>query len=150
MKLKFVNAVLFFLIILTGCSIKETVKNTSDQEILTERAAAYWGHMCRQEFDKAYDFEYPLYKKTVSLVEYIRRFRPNVTWNNPVIENVRIEDGTASMEVKVETDIKMTTPKAAKRIEARPVAVINEKWIKVDGVWYHVPKKFAQKVDKEV
>jgi hypothetical protein len=139
--LRFLSGAFFFLIILAGCTIKETVKNTSDQEILKERGTAYWGHMCKQEFDKAYEFEYPLYKKTVSLVDYIRRFRRNVKWENAAVEDITVDDGAAMMKVKVKTEINLMVPKSPRGIKANPTVVLNEKWIKVDGVWYHVPQK---------
>ena len=150
MKIKIFHLVFFSLIILTGCTIKETVKNAPDEEMLKERGAAYWGHMCRQEFDKAYEFEYPVYKKLVSSMDYIRRFRPNVKWTKAVIEKIQIENDTAVMEVMVDADISVTVPKTPKKFEIKPQVRLNEQWIKVDGAWYHVPKKVVQRDDKEV
>ena len=150
MKIKIFHLVFFSLIILTGCSIKETVKNVSDEEMLKERGAAYWGYMCKQEFDKAYEFEYPVYKKLVSNTDYIRRFRPNVKWTKAVIEKIQIENDTAVMEVMVDADIAVTVPKIPKKFEVKPHVLLNEQWIKVDGAWYHVPKKVVQRDDKEV
>src|ERR1700690_3299340 len=76
-----VGAVVFFsLIIFSGCSIKEAVKNVPDEDILRERVMAYWGYKINEEFDKAYEFEYPLYRKTENAVNYIRHFNPNFHW----------------------------------------------------------------------
>ncbi len=102
----------------------------------------YWGYICNQQFDKAYEFEYPLYRKTVSMVDYIRRFRPNVHWKNASIEKIEMQDETAMMQIKVDTDIKLMSTKMAKKAEITPQVVLDEKWIRVDGVWYHVPQQF--------
>jgi hypothetical protein len=117
--------------------------------MLKERGTTYWGYMCNQEFDKAYEFEYPVYRKTVTIVDYIRRFRPNMKWKNAVIGKIEIEDGVAMMKVKVDTDINMTVPKTPKRNEINPRLELDEKWIKVEGIWYHVPGRF-RKDNKEV
>ena len=139
-------ALFFCLIIFSGCYTKETVKNISDEETLRESGSRYWGHVCRQEFDKAYEFEYPVYRKAVSAVNYIRRFRPNVTWIKATIEKIEVEseNETAMMTVIVETDINMRVPKIAKKVEISPKVALNEKWVKVDGVWYHVPPQFIE------
>ena len=109
----------------------------------------YWGYICRQQFDKAYEFEYPVYRKKYTLMDYIRRFRPDVKWKSAAIENIEIKNDTAMMKVKVDTEVKMAVSRLPKRIEIKEQVVLNEKWIKVDGVWYHVPQSFNG-ADKEV
>ncbi len=141
MRLKFVFIAFFSLIILAGCSIKETVKNIPDEEMLRERGTTYWGYICREEFDKAYAFEYPLYRKTVGLMDYIRRIRPGMKWRNAEIGKIVVENEAASMKVGVDTEVKMTFPKVAKKFDVNSHMELDEKWVKVDGVWYHVPEK---------
>jgi hypothetical protein len=153
MRPKFICIAFFFLIIFAGCSIKETVKNIPDEEMLKERGTLYWGYICRQEFDKAYEVEYPVYRKTVSLVNYIRRFRPDVTWKNATIEKIDLEKekGTAVITVMVDTDIKVRMSKVPKQIDITPRIMLQEKWVKVGGVWFHVPQQFiGNEAGKEV
>ena len=103
----------------------------------------YWGYICNQQFDKAYEFEYPLYRKTVSMIDYIRRIRPSVSWKNATIEKIELQDDTAMMTVKVDTDIKMPmSQKMAKKVDINTQVAMDEKWIRVDGIWYHVPQQF--------
>ncbi|MFI5294190.1 MAG: hypothetical protein ACHQ0Y_04105 [Thermodesulfovibrionales bacterium] len=108
--------------------------------MLKDRGTIYWGYICNQEFDKAYEFEYPLYRKTVGLMDYIRRIRPNMKWKNATVGKIEIEKEAASMTVGVETEVKMMVPKVPKKVDMNSYMELNEKWVKVDGVWYHVPE----------
>lgn len=143
-KIKFTHAVFFFLIIFSGCSIKETVKNAPDEDILRERVMAYWGHKINEEFDKAYEFEYPLYKKSVNAVNYIRHFNPNFHWRKCEIDAVKIAEDMAYVDMKMTNEVVIHAAKIPKtEVELKDV-IVNEQWIKVDGTWYHVPKNFKQ------
>jgi hypothetical protein len=145
-----VGAVVFFcLIIFSGCYTKENVKNISDEEILKERGSVYWEYLCKGEFDKAYELEYPVYRKTVSLTNYIRRFSPNIKWKNAVIGKVEIKDEVALMTVVVDTEMRMTVPKTPAKIDIEPQLQMEEKWIKMEGAWYHVPNQFRE-ADKKI
>jgi hypothetical protein len=135
---KFVTALcltIFPLIIFQGCGTKETVKSLSDKEILLNRVDVYWGHKIKQEFDKNYEFEEPLYRKKISLVNYIKGFNTYIVkWNRATAENIKMEDGTAMVGLKVRVQIKLPGIKMQEHD-----SLIEEKWVKVEGMWYHVP-----------
>jgi len=141
--LRYKNIVIFFcLIIFAGCSIKDTTKNVSDEEILRDRIMTYWGYRIEERFDKAYEFEYPLLRKTVSVVDYIRSFHPTMKWTNAEIQTITKQDDAAEVTVKVDTKVKMSVSKVPKPVEFENKGlVLNERWIKIDDVWYHVPKR---------
>ncbi|MGC2062385.1 MAG: hypothetical protein WA610_05355 [Thermodesulfovibrionales bacterium] len=130
------------LIILVGCAKKEAIKQMSDEEALRERVQLYWSHVIKEAFDKSYELEHPLYKKNVSMVEYIRGVNNNVKWIRVDIKSVVLENDTA--DVMLEMDTKLSTIPIYKNKTSdalMPNQRKTEKWVRVDGIWYHVPKK---------
>ena len=133
--------IIFCLIIFSGCATKETVKSPNDEEVLRERVTAYWNHKINGEFDKSYEYESPLYRKQVNLISYIRSFNPEVLvkWTGMRIEKVFIEDEAATLDLKVKVKI---LNKPSRDIE--PETSVSEKWVRVGGIWYHIPHKVKQ------
>lgn len=123
------------LIIFSGCAKKEAIKSATDEEVLRERVMAYWNHRMKQELDKSYEYEDPIYKKKVSLVHYIKRLGVDpVKLIEVKIKGVRLEDATASVDL--DTRIELKAPGAP-----GPFAVNMERkdrWGRIEGVWYHV------------
>jgi hypothetical protein len=133
--------IIIFLIIFSGCATKEAVKGVSDEEVLRERIMAYWNYKVNEEFDRSYDYEDPLYRKMVNRVKYIQGIHTSrAKWTGVEIENLKIEGESAIVDMKVKMKI-VVTP--SKNIE--PDALLNEKWVKVSGTWYHVPQKFRER-----
>jgi hypothetical protein len=138
----FLAVSLFFLIIFFGCSIKETVKTKSDEDILRDRIMTYWGYKVDQRFDKSYDFEYPVYKKEVSIVDYIKGFHSTMKWTKAEIMTVAKQDETAEVTLTVDTKVNMIMPKIPKPVEYDAKGLqLKERWVKIDDIWYHVPKR---------
>lgn len=136
-------AAILSLIILVGCAKKDAIKTVSDEDVLRERVQLYWSHVMKEAFDKSYEMEHPLYKKNVPIVEYIRGVNMNVKWTKVEIQSATIGNEAADIELVMDTRIK--------RLPAFPkdpgdINMVGnkrtEKWAKVDGIWYHVPKKF--------
>jgi len=128
--------ILFFcLIIFAGCSIKDTVKNGSGEEALRERVAMYWGHKIKEELDKSYVYEDPYYRNKVSMVNYIKEYNTRVVkWLSASTQSVNIKDDTALVDVKLRVRVRPPQMKATEYD-----SLLQEKWVKVDGIWYHVP-----------
>lgn len=127
------------MIIFSGCSIKDTVKSGSESNKggLRERVAAYWDHKIKEEFDKSYYFEYPYYRQKVTMVNYIKTFNTSVLkWLAATPDEIKQEDDTA--EVKVNLKVRVRPP-FMKKYEYD--TSVQEKWVKADGIWYHVPPK---------
>ncbi len=141
-RLKTGVIVFFCLIILSGCSIKETVRHASDEEVIRERVMAYWGYKISEQFDKAYEFEYPLYKKSTTLLSYLRHLNPNYHWKKCEIDAVRIAEDLASVDLKITSKAAIHSPTMPRtELEFKDV-MATEQWVRVDGTWYHVPKDF--------
>lgn len=135
MRSKFICTAFFFLIIFSGCSIKDAVKSGSDEEILRDRVMAFWDHKIKEEFDKSYEYEHPLYRKKTGMVQYIGSFNTYVVkWYSAKVDGIHMEGTTALVDLTVRT--KVTLP----QIKTSEVdSLLSEKWVKVDDVWYHVP-----------
>ena len=128
----------FFLIIFSGCATKEAVKNISEEEVLRERAMTYWGHKVRQEFDKSYAYEDPYFRKRFNMVKYIKSIdTARARWTAADVESLQINGDSAIIDMKVMVHI--TVAPSARDIEQE--FSLKETWVKVDGIWYHIPKK---------
>jgi hypothetical protein len=136
---------IFLLIILSGCATKEALKSTTDEEILRERVMAYWNHKIKQEFEKSYEYEYPLFRKTVNVVNYIKGFNTaRAGWTNAGIEGLHIEEDNATVDMKIMIKIAVSS---SRNLDHE--GFIKEKWVKVDGIWYHIPQKFRERQDAQ-
>ncbi len=139
-KCEFFLAALF-LVLFAGCAARGTVKNQSDEQVLRERVMAYWGYKVEEKFDKSYEYEYPQYRKNVSLVNYLRGFQPTVRWTAYKIEDIAKKDDAAEVTLSVDLHVNLRFPKIPKPMESDTKGVtFRERWIKVEGVWYHVPQ----------
>lgn len=132
-KSGFFTVIFFLLIIFFGCSIKEGVKNKTSEEILRDRVMTYWELNVRGEFDKSYEYEDPLFRKTVSMVDYIRGHNRIVQVRKAAVKSVTFEDGAAMVELK--TTIELRVPGAKPLITDTDR---KEKWEMFDGIWYHI------------
>lgn len=130
-------AAIFFLIIFAGCGTKEAVRIGSAEE-LRVRIETYWQHKTREELDKTYEMEYPLYKKQMTLVNYIKKnSNPHVKINGFTIENISY-DSDDSAQVKLRMNLTVKAPGAAPfthNIDR------SEHWARIDSKWYHVPSQ---------
>lgn len=126
---------LLSLIISIGCVKKDAIKISSDEEVLRERVMAYWNHRVKQEFDKSYEFEDPIYKKGNSLVYYIKRFGLDpVRLKEVKIKGVQMEDAEARIDLT--TRIEVRAPGAPAPITVN--ADRNDRWGRIEGMWYHI------------
>lgn len=140
-RLKRLVAAIFLLTILSGCVTKEAIKDISDEEALRQRIMAYWNHKVKQEFEKSYEYEDPLFRKKMTIVKYIKGFNTaRAGWSGASIEGLKIEGDSAIVDMKVRVKI---VASSSGNIE-QDVA-LKEKWVKVDGLWYHVPQKFKER-----
>lgn len=131
------------MIIFTGCSIKETAKSKSDEEILRDRVMEYWAYKIGGRLDRAYEFEDPSYKKEVGIVSYIKKFNPQMKWLKTEISEISIKDEIASVNLLIWTELKTLDYKAGRKVDIKADRVpVKEQWEKVDGVWYHIQKNF--------
>ncbi len=134
-RAKFVFIVFFFLIIFSGCSIKEATKNQPDGGDLRERVAAFWQLRVNEDFMKAYEYEAPYYRKQVNMVNYLKSTNTEVVkYLAATPGDVKLDGDSAVVEVQLRVRVK---PPQMRGQEYS--SVIKEKWIKAEGMWYHIP-----------
>jgi len=134
---KFLFLVIFSLLISTGCA-KNAIKNVSDEEVLRERVMTYWNYKVNEEFDKSYEFEDPFFRKTHTMVNYIRGYSGSgrAKWAGVRIQGISIQDDAAKVSLMIKLGIIIgSSPKVS------PESMVEDKWIKLDGIWYHITKK---------
>ncbi len=102
---------------------------------------AYWDLKMKGDFDKSYEYEHPVYRKTTRMAQYIKGFNTDeVKWLAVKVKGIKVEGTTAWVDLSVRTKVKLPMIRAS---EAD--SLLNEKWIKVDDVWYHVPEGTDQR-----
>jgi hypothetical protein len=124
------------LLIYSGCA-KNAVKKESDEEILKTRAEAYWDYKVRREFDRSYEFEDPFFRKNVNKDKYIQSIPSGrMSWQGAGVERITVDGDRAEVDMKVAVMIILTSKKSIEQD-----VKITDKWVKVDGIWYHVHEK---------
>jgi len=134
-RLKFIYIVFFFLIIFSGCSIKEATKNGPDGGELRERVATYWQLKVHEDFMKSYEYEAPYYREKTTMINYLRGINTDVVkYLAATPGDMKLDGDSARVDVKVRVRVK---PPQMRSEEYS--TLLTEKWVKVDDVWYHVP-----------
>lgn len=130
------------MIILFGCATKYS-KKAQEEEVLRQRVMQYMEHNINREFDKSYGFEYPLYRKTVSMVNYIGK---SLGYTYRTLEadivDMNITDDQATVGLNVKSWISL--PNIRMRRDDSYSSYMKQRWVKVDGEWYHLPRKFQK------
>ena len=124
--------------VLAGCATVEQ-KRGSD---LRERVEKYWSYRIKKEYDKSYAFEYPVFKKKIPIYRYVKMsYNPQVDLKEAEIVKIDQQEDEAVVEVRLKMELKAPGVKRPFPYET----VINERWINIDGIWYHVPSKRSPK-----
>jgi len=131
----------FFLIIFSGCSIKEATKNGPDGGELRDRVATYWQLKVEEDFMKSYEYEAPYYRQQTSVMNYLKSMNTDmVKYLAATPGDVQLDGDSARVNVQLRVRVK---PPQMKSDEYN--TLLTEKWVKVDGVWYHVPGVIDQR-----
>jgi len=128
--------VFFCLIFFSGCSIKDTVNTRSDEDVLKERIMAYFNFKIKKEFDKTYEYEDPLYRKTISLSKYIQKQGQRQV-KAATIEKLSIEGDKASVVMALRVKVRLVSEVGMAVQDIEHDAKTPQTWIKSDGQWYH-------------
>ena len=128
--------VFFCLIFFSGCSIKDTVNTRSDEDVLKERIMAYFNYRINKEFDKTYEYEDPLYRKTVSLTRYIQK-QGHRQVKAARIEKLSIEGDKAAVVMTLRVKVRLVSQVGMAAQDIEHDTQVTQTWIKSDGQWYH-------------
>jgi len=138
-KIKLISLLAVTAIIMTGCVDAEKNK-------LSNRADAYWQHKINKEFNQAYEFLSPGWKKTDSVEAYKQRMIiSKANWlNSKVAKKQCSQPDLCVVIMDIVYEFKFPTAGSQKiKIESK----IKETWILKDNTWFHLPlkKKMSQK-----
>jgi hypothetical protein len=132
----------FVLISLMGCTSKTQVvpmRGPADREVLEKRVREYWDMMIEltpQSVEKVYRYESPSFREKVSFAEYIHRFRTR-KYLTAEIKGIEIEGNKA--QVSLFLTYRVALPNIPKNLPKSE----DEKWIKVEGTWFHIPGEWV-------
>ncbi len=130
---------ILMLVFLSGCVTTKAVKSSSDEEVLKQRVTAYWDYKIKGEFEKSYEYESPLYRNKVDLVNYIRSFGVGTgKWTGVKITGIAIKGELAQVHMKIRVRIGR---RIARGKDVELWTAVSEPWMKQGGVWYHVEEK---------
>ena len=112
-----------------------TACGTPEPQSVEERAQARWDHVVAREFEQAYEFFSPGYRETTPLHEYMIDVlsRP-VRWVEAEVIGASCLEDVCRLSVQV-TYQPATGPGHFRQL--RPTRTIEERWIRIDGVWWH-------------
>ena len=113
---------------LTACTAPEPLS-------VEERAQQRWDHVVAREFEQAYQFFSPGYRETTPLHEYMIDVlsRP-VRWVEAEVIGASCLEDVCRLSVAV-TYQPAAGPGHFRQLQ--PTRTIEERWIRVDGVWWY-------------
>jgi len=115
---------------LLGCA---GLRSLSSEEALRQRIMAYWNHRIKGEFDKAYNYENPSFRKNVKLTDYIKALASGINWLEVKVKEVQIKDNQATVSLEIRYAFMAGyVPKGGLKRE------INDYWQWIKGDWYHL------------
>lgn len=123
-------------VLLAGCGAM-TTKGVDPAVALEKRAVERWQLLIEGKPEQAYDYLTPGYRATRSREAYAQAFKPGVLrWQS--VEWRRAEcPEPDSCEARLIVTYTVTMPRAGDGFSLRE---IKERWLNVDGEWYHLPE----------
>jgi len=121
----------------TACSAPDEL--TPEQaSALDQRVRERWQTLMARDFDAAYEYESPNYRGVFSKSLYKKQFSYGVEWELTGVDIIHYDApaAVASVVARVMTRSTKPTSAASKAIGAMPIN-IREKWILIDGEWWH-------------
>jgi uncharacterized protein YchJ len=105
------------------------------------RVNEYWQYRIKGDIERAYQCEVPAFREKVSILQYANRFKL-VKYLDAEVWEIEFKGTEASSKSKVTYVIflRAIKDKQLSKLE-------EEKWMKVEGTWYHVPEDFRMKKD---
>jgi len=109
----------------------------SETEILRRRVTEYWALKVKRDFDKTYEFEVPSFREKVGMVDYITKQGQAIRFTGAEVRDVDMDGDRARVKVFVRFDYHIP------QINIKSSGdYVGEKWIKLNGEWYHIPFGF--------
>lgn len=115
-------------------------QNQPSEEGLNERIMGRWDALISRDFERAYGYLSPGYRKLFPVDGYISRFGNAVIWQGVDVEQVVINSESAKVVVGVSYQLAMPpTAGMFQKDEMPPITKnMNELWLWRDGEWWFV------------
>lgn len=112
-----------------------------EKEKLRDRINEYWQYRIKEDVERAYQCEVPAFREKVPIFQYLNRFKL-VKHLDAEVQEIEVKGGEASSSLKLTYVIflKAISEKKLSKLE-------KEKWVRIEGTWYHVPEDFEMKKD---
>lgn len=123
-------------LLIAGCASGPRMTDEQRASLLA-RAEARWRALERRDFDAAWAFTSPAYRKVIPKALYRHKFSYMVEWELTAVELVTYdaEAAVASVAARVMSEPVKHTSAASAAIGAVPTRFV-EQWIYADGEWW--------------
>jgi hypothetical protein len=117
------------------------VAREEEKAEVRDRVNEYWQHKIKGNIEKAYQCELPAYREKVSILQYANHFRM-FRYLDAEVQDIEVKGREANSKVR------LTYVVALKVISQKKLnRSVEEKWINIEGTWYHMPEGFETKKD---
>ena len=116
-------------------------KVTPDIDALKERVKKRWMAKIDYDFASAYKFQTPAYKDVFSKELYVHLFSKNLVWELKGVNGIEFDEVSEVATVKVDIETSSVNPVNGDRKSTALPARLTEKWLHIDGQWWHSSSK---------
>ena len=129
-------------ILLVACSAQQdpSVLSEKERKLLLERVSQRWYAMEDKDYEKAYEYTTPNYRRVFSKALYVNKFSYGVDWELTGVELIHYDARAAVASVAVRVMSKPAKQTLSASIFGATPITLNESWIFVDGEWWHNAK----------
>lgn len=141
MKIILAPGLALLLTLVAGCA-NSPGKPAAPPQTPEARAQSRWDALIGKDFVKAFEYLSPGARSELSPEAYASQMavRP-VRWKQAIVAGAECESEDAcTVTVNIKFDVPSNQPSVGNMGTTAPV---QERWIRLEGVWYHVPKHIA-------
>jgi len=110
---------------------------SAQRAALEQRVASRWAALIRRDFETAYSFTSPEYRRLFSLKDFMSSFGSKVGWQRVEVVDINIKGGDAAA-VGVNLYFVYYDAQTKKPLDMK--TYVQESWVLVDGQWWYVVK----------
>lgn len=110
----------------------------AQRALLEQRVAAKWDALIRKDFEAAYAFTSPSYRKLYSLNSFMSNFGAAADWRRIEVIDVDFK-GDDAATVGINIQFVHSNPQTGKPLDMK--TYVKEPWVRVDGQWWYVMKE---------
>lgn len=126
-------------LLLVALSVASWAGAAEGTDELRARVEARWAALVAGDFDRAYEFETPAYRKIYTAQQFRARFGRDLRWKQARVVEIELRrPEVATVAVEIEYSIF-----ASGRGMMEDKTVDTETWLRVDGQWWHQLQQVA-------